>query len=403
MKRRLLSVSTLYPAPSRPGFGRFVETQLETLARRGDWEVTVINPIGLPPLPAALQPARYAALAASPLIETPDGAHRSVTVHRPRFALIPGMSGWLNPALITRAVLPLARRLHAETPFDLVDAQFFYPDGPAAARIARDLRLPLAIKARGADIHYWGSRPRALRQIRTAADQARVLLAVSSALADDMAALGLPRDRIRVHYTGLDHARFHPRPRDAARAELAARLPALDLPPDARIVACVGALIPRKGQDLAIAALGELPDDVVLVLVGAGAFEGALRDQAHASGLAARVRFAGQLGHDDLPLLLACAEAMVLPSSSEGLANAWVEALASGTPVVIPDIGGARELVDCAAAGRITAREPGAIAQGVAEVLAARAPQAEVAASAARFSWDANAGALAALYDAASA
>jgi glycosyltransferase involved in cell wall biosynthesis len=228
-----------------------------------------------------------------------------------------------------------------------------------------------------------------------------VLLAVSSALADDMARLGLPHDRIRVHYTGLDHTRFHPRPRAEARATLAMRLPELDLPDTARVIACVGALIPRKGQDLAIAALRDLPGDVVLVLVGAGGFEGALRDQARAAGVDARVRFAGQLGHDDLPLLLNCAEAMVLPSSSEGLANAWVEALASGTPVVIPDIGGARELVNSAAAGRITARNPGAIAQGLAEVLAARVPQADVAACAARFSWDANAAALAAQYHAA--
>ena len=41
---------------------------------------------------------------------------------------------------------PLARRLHAETPFDLVDAQFFYPDGPAAMRVADELGLPFSVK-----------------------------------------------------------------------------------------------------------------------------------------------------------------------------------------------------------------------------------------------------------------
>jgi glycosyltransferase involved in cell wall biosynthesis len=233
---RLLSLATLYPAPPRPGFGRFVQNQMETLARRGDWDVTVINPIGLPPL---LRLPRYAALRTIPAIEHGD----AVTVHHPRFALLPGVSGRFNPLLIARAVLPLARRLHAETPFDLVDAQFFYPDGPAAARIARALNLPLAIKARGGDILYWGTIPGALEQIRQAAAQARVLLSVSAALAQDMVGLGLPEDRIRVHYTGLDHTRFHPRPRADARRALAERVPALDLPDTARIIACVGALI----------------------------------------------------------------------------------------------------------------------------------------------------------------
>jgi glycosyltransferase involved in cell wall biosynthesis len=388
---RLLSLATLYPAPPRPGFGRFVQNQMETLARRGDWDVTVINPIGLPPL---LRLPRYAALRTIPAIEHGD----AVTVHHPRFALLPGVSGRFNPLLIARAVLPLARRLHAETPFDLVDAQFFYPDGPAAARIARALNLPLAIKARGGDILYWGTIPGALEQIRQAAAQARVLLSVSAALAQDMVGLGLPEDRIRVHYTGLDHTRFHPRPRADARRALAERVPALDLPDTARIIACVGALIAIKGQALAIAALRDLPDDVVLVLCGAGPDEAALRQQAARAGLENRVRFAGSLGHDDLPLLLATAEAMVLASEREGIANAWIEALASGAPLVIPDVGGAREVIDRPAAGRLVARDPQAIAAGLREVLAARIPSEEVAAVAARFSWDTNAARLAEIY-----
>jgi glycosyltransferase involved in cell wall biosynthesis len=391
MTFRLLSLSTLYPAPPRPGFGRFVQNQMETLARRGDWDVTVINPIGLPPL---LRLPRYAELRTIPAIETGG----PVTVYHPRFPIVPGWSGRFNPALIARAVLPLARRLHAETPFDMVDAQFFYPDGPAAARIARALNLPLAIKARGGDILYWGTMPAALAQIRRAAQQADALLSVSAALGRDMVGLGLPEDRIRVHYTGLDHSRFMPRPRDVARAALAGRLPALNLPNDARIVASVGALIAIKGQALAIAALDHLPADVVLVLVGAGPDEAALRQQVTRAGLDARIRFAGSLGHDDLPLLLSAAEAMVLVSEREGIANAWIEALASGAALVIPDVGGAREVIDRPAAGRLVARNPLAIAAGLHDVLNARAPQAEVAQTAARFTWDTNAARLSEIY-----
>jgi len=387
--RRLLSIATLYPNAHLPRFGTFVARQMEALAARGDWDVTVINPIGAPPVPMG----RYKALAAAAV----SGEEGGVSVHRPRFTLIPAVGGPFNPAMIVRAALPLAHKLHQIEPFDLVDAQFFYPDGPAAARIAHELRLPLSIKARGADISHWGHKAYALKKMRAAAARAAGLLAVSGELARDMAALGLPQDKITVHYTGLDRALFRPLGRAAARAELAARFN-LRVAPGEHLLASVGALIPRKGQHFVIRALAQLPA-THLALVGTGPDLAALRELAIELGLANRIHFLGSLDHGALPLVLSAADAMVLPSASEGLANAWVEALACGTPLVITDAGGARELVTGPTAGRIAARDADAVAAGVREVLAADYPPEAVAAFAARFSWNANAAALAAFYE----
>lgn len=392
--RRLLSISTLYPATGRPGFGRFVGRQMQALAARGDWQVTVINPIGMPPVPMK----RYAALKAMPETEQQG----PVTIHHPRFLLVPGLSGPVNPALIAHAVLPLARRLHAEQPFDMIDAQFFYPDGPAAAKVARALGLPLAIKARGSDIHLWGERAWPRRQMIEAARQSSVLLAVSQALANDMIALGMPGERIKVHYTGLDRERFRPLEREAAR-QLVSALPSLQIWSEGRLLLCVGALLAIKGQALAIRALSSLPDDVRLAIAGTGADEGPLKRLVEHLGLQSRVQFLGSVEHDVLPHLLCAADVMVLPSEREGLANAWIESLACGTPVVIPDIGGAREVVRDHSAGRIVDRTPEAIAQAVSELLQHPPSQDAVAANAERFSWDANAAALAAIYDEAAA
>lgn len=388
--RRVLSLATLYPNAAAPRFGTFVARSLEALAARGDWRVTVVNPIGVPPVAFG----RYRALKAAAV----SGTERGVEVCRPTFPLVPKLGGRINPALIARSVLPLARRLHARQAFDLIDAQFFYPDGPAAARIAAALGLPLSIKARGADIHYWGRQPRALPQMLAAGEQAAGLLAVSGALAADMAAIGLPRGKIALHYTGLDRDRFRPLRHTQLRRRLAREL-AIALPDRAPVLATVGALIPRKGQRLVIDALTRLPDDTVLLLVGRGEDEAALRAQARSNRVAERVHFLGALDHDLLPLVLSAADAMVLPSASEGLANAWVEALACGTPLVITDAGGAREVVTAPEAGRIVARDPAAIAEGVAELLADPPLPEAVAAMAARFSWQANAAALAAYYE----
>jgi teichuronic acid biosynthesis glycosyltransferase TuaC len=381
---RILSIATLFPNPVRPSFGIFVGNQMRAIVARGDIDLTMISPIGMPPWPLSRREP-YNRLRAIPR----ESGSVGLPVHYPRFTLIPKIGGDSNPGRIVSAVLPLARRLHAEKPFDLVDAQFFFPDGPAAAAIARDLGLPLTIKSRGADIHFWGSRPAALAQMREAAHQAAGLLAVSQALREDMIALGMPGDRIGVHYTGLDRESFKPMDRGAARA-LVSAMPHLGISPNGPLLVTPGALIARKGQRIAIDALAKLPD-ARLALVGAGEDEVALKAHARNLGLVDRVHFLGLVTHDALPQVLCAADVVVLPSASEGLANVWVEAIACGTPIVIPDIGGAREIVRSPTAGRLATRDPQAIADAVADILANPPSQEQVAAHATQFSWGMNA------------
>ncbi|WP_157085502.1 glycosyltransferase, partial [Sphingomonas adhaesiva] len=88
------------------------------------------------------------------------------------------------------------------------------------------------------------------------------------------------------------------------------------------------------------------------------------------------------------------ADVMALPSSSEGLANAWVESLACGTPIVITDVGGARDVVRDRDAGRIVARDPAAFAGAIGDLLAHPPARDAVRAHALGFTWDANAEAL---------
>ncbi len=380
-KLRVLSLSTLYPNDLTPNFGVFVERQMQAVMRRGDVDLVMVNPLGVPPFPLSLHP-RYRALAALPATEQ----RGPVMVHRPHFTLLPKFGARFNAAAEARAVLPLARRLHAEAPFDVVDAQFFYPDGPAAIRIGRALGLPVSIKARGADIHHWGRDPATAAQVRGAALAADGLLAVSQGLADDIAALGVPAGRITLHRTGLDPDLFRPYDRKLCRDELG-------VPRGVPVLACVGALIPRKGQVFAIEALAQVPK-AHLLIAGTGPDEAMLRITARTLGLAERVHFLGPVGHARIPVVLNAADVFVLPTASEGLANAWVEALACGTPVVTTPIPGAVELITDPDWGRLAPRDSAAIAAAVREILAALPAPGVVQRGAAGFSWDANAAAL---------
>ena len=387
--KHVLALSTLYPNPVNPRFGTFVARSLEALAKRGDWRVTLVNPIGLPPLALG----RY-----RPLADLPARAEEGgITVHRPHFTLIPRIGARRNAAAIARAVLPLVEQIHAETPIDVLDAQFFFPDGPAAAAIARKTGLPLSIKARGSDISFWGEQAFARAQMLDAARTATGLLAVSRDLAGQMAAMGMEAGKITVHYTGLDRDRFRPLDHTQLRTQLSREL-GFAMPDNAPLLACVGALIERKGQAIAIRALRDVPG-ARLVLIGKGEDESLLRALAASEGVADRVFFAGSVDHDLMPLLLSAADVMVLPTVSEGLANAWVEALACGTPVVTSDVGGARELIACDTAGRLVARNPAAVAAGINAVLNSPPPRDAVAALTEHFSWEANAAALAEHYE----
>jgi teichuronic acid biosynthesis glycosyltransferase TuaC len=372
---RVLTLSTLFPNAAAPNFGIFVERQTAELSGQLEAVVTVVNPVGIPPWPLS-RLGQYQALNTLPRHEE----WRGLDVYRPRFRLIPKIGGASNPKRIAEAVLPLVRQLHQQTPFHVIDAEFFYPDGPAAMRLAQALDIPFTIKARGADIHHWGSNPKCREQILRAAEKASALLAVSEALKQDMIVLGMDGDKISVHYTGLDQDKFRPVDRLAAKRALGVNGP---------LFITTGALIARKNQDLVIRALASFPD-TTLMLAGQGEEENAYRALARQLGVADRVRFLGSVPHDQLPHLTAAADIAILVSKSEGLANAWVEALACGTPVIISEAGGARELVTSGSAGRVVDQTAEAIVEAAKAILSQRPAQELVRSSVSRFSWKNN-------------
>ncbi|MEU3250138.1 glycosyltransferase [Streptomyces sp. NPDC006997] len=161
---------------------------------------------------------------------------------------------------------------------------------------------------------------------------------------------------------GVDGERFRPAPADAPRARL---VPALDA--GAPLVVCVGRLCPQKGQDVLLTAW----DDVVrrvpgarLVLVGDGPDRDRLRARAPES-----VLFPGAVT-DPVPWYRA-ADLVVLPSRWEGMALAPLEAMACGRPVVVTDVGGARESLPPPAVAHclVPAADPAALARALTALL----------------------------------
>jgi teichuronic acid biosynthesis glycosyltransferase TuaC len=369
---RVLTLATLFPDASRPTFGPFVERQTIGLAGHPDVDLKLVAPIGIPPWPLSrLGP--YAAFAIVPEREEWKG----IEVHRPRFLHLPGLGGRFDAGAMARALTPMLRDLRRDFPFDVIDAEFFFPDGPAAIALGKSFGVPVSIKARGSDIHFWGAQPGTARQVLEAGQAAGGLLAVSAALKADMVALGMPEDRITVHHTGVDQDLFKPLDRAATKAALGVKGP---------LIVSVGTLSERKGQHHLIRALAQQAG-ATLVLIGRGPDQARFAALASEAGVADRARFTGAIPHAEIARWLAAADAMALISASEGLANAWVEALACGTPIVITDVGGAREVVTSKGAGHLVPPEADAIAAALGDLIAnPRAPE-SVRAFATPFRW----------------
>lgn len=372
---RVLTLTSLFPHSVRPYAGAFVERQTMALAARSGVKVRVVTPLALPPFSVRARPD-LAGIADLPSQENWNG----LEVYRPRYPYFRRLPS-IQPAAMARRLLPLLRTIRRDFPFDIIDAQTFWPDGPAAMYLALALDLPFSIKARGDDIFLWCRRRRPARLMIEAAERAEGLLAVSGGLRGLMIELGLPGAKITVHHTGVDHSIFRPRDRAAAKSMLKVNGP---------LVISVGNLIERKGHRFAIEAAAEL-DGVTMWIAGGGPDATGLQSAIDELNLQHRVRLVGHVPPIMLPVFLAAADATILATSGEGLANVWVESLACGTPVVTTDVCGASEVIDRPEAGRIVARNAHAIAQGISELLKAAPDPALVLQAAERFSWEENA------------
>ncbi|EDY52517.1 glycosyl transferase, partial [Streptomyces clavuligerus] len=118
---------------------------------------------------------------------------------------------------------------------------------------------------------------------------------------------------------------------------------------------CVSRLVPRKGQDTLIRALpailAKVPDTVLLI-VGGGPYEKELRALADNTGVAASVRFTGAVPWAELPAHYGAGDVFAMPCRTrrggldvEGLGIVYLEASATGLPVVAGDSGGAPDAV----------------------------------------------------------
>lgn len=180
----------------------------------------------------------------------------------------------------------------------------------------------------------------------------------------------LDPDRTEVVENAVDTSAYGGEPPPGLRASL-------DVGPDRVLWVAVGHPDPQKGYDVLVEAWGRVTarvPEAELRIAGEGPERSRLERRIRELGVGDTCRLLG--ARDDVPTLLAAADAFVLSSRWEGSPNAVMEAMASGLPVVATRVGGVPELLDSGEAGRLVPPEdPERLAEAMVEV--SRAPAEE--------------------------
>ena len=374
---RVLAITKIFPNAAEPLSAPFNRQQFAALSKRCELSVMAT----LPWFPGAGLLSRWSSagrLAKVPRREEIEG----IAVSHPRTLFLPRLAHGAWGPLYAASIAPAVLRYRGRV--DVVLGSWAYPDGFAAVIAAQMLQVPSVVKLHGSDINVIAKLPGPRRLTEWALPRAARVVAVSRALADEVVALGVPRERVAIVMNGVDGELFRPADRAAARAELG--LPAGPL------ALYVGNLKPEKGVLDLVRAWASVPHGT-LAIVGGGPARAALEEAAAALG--DRVRLIGPQPLERIPRWMTACDALVLPSHAEGTPNVILEALACGRRVVATAVGGIPDLLTRPELGvLVPAHDPDALGAALARELAAPYDPAEVARLGARGGWEASAAAL---------
>jgi phosphatidyl-myo-inositol dimannoside synthase len=240
------------------------------------------------------------------------------------------------------------RRLIAEHGIDTV---WFGAAAPLAllAQRARQAGATRVLASTHGHEVGWSMLPVARSVLRRIGDGTDVVTFVSRYTRSRFAPAFGPAASLEYLPPGVDTDRFRPDP--AGRAELRERYRLGERP----TVVCLSRLVPRKGQDMLIKALPSIRqrvDGAALVIVGGGPYLDALRKSAQDCRVADHVTFTGGVDAAELPAHHALADVFAMPCRTrgggmdvEGLGIVFLEASATGVPVIAGESGGAPEAV----------------------------------------------------------
>jgi teichuronic acid biosynthesis glycosyltransferase TuaC len=232
-----------------------------------------------------------------------------------------------------------------ERRISLVHAHRCFPAGFAACLAGPILRRPVVLTTYGSDVNV-GLRRDAVGLLvsqasRYALKHAAVVIAVSKTLAGKIESAGIDRKRIRVIPSGVEASLMKSANKEEARRKLG-------LPVKTRVILLASNLVPVKDPLTMVRAfviLREAIKDVILVILGRGELEEAVRRESAQLLLSDFILLKGRRPREEVPLWLAACDVVALSSLDEGCPVIALESFVSGRPFVGTAVGGVPEII----------------------------------------------------------
>jgi len=335
-KKKILVLSHLFPNSQNPQFGIFVFNRLQAVNRY--CELRIVAPVARFPFMGMFR--RYKMHSKIPRHEM----YRGLDVLHPHFPIIPKYLKFLDSFSLLLSTFTSIFRLKKKFSFDLIDMHWTYPEILTGAFWAFWLKCGYIVTIRGNEALYASDHGIRRFVLNYFLRRAHAVITLSSQLKERVREIGVAADKIHVVLNGVNVDEFKLSDKFEARERLS-------LPQDSFILLSVGSLILTKGHQHLIELMPSLGKDFSVELFVIGGVGPAGDDLDRLTALISRlglnnVHLIGMKPHEELVHWYNAADMFCLASEGEGCPNVVVEAMASGTPVIVTDVGAVRDLVD---------------------------------------------------------
>jgi len=308
-------------------------------------DVRVVSPFGMTPPPSMLlksliQPGPLRDWSARKNAVPLEDEVQGIPVTYPRWKwgpkkLLWGYEGLLMYKQIESHLDAIARDFRP----DVIQTPWLAPEGVCAVMMGQKHGIPVVPQGIGNDANFYLHEfPHAGYAIKQLLKADAILFNCDSTRRNALAA-GLDHPNTHIIYHGVEVDLFKP---DESRTVFGKR------------IVTVAQLLPRKNHQLLLHAFTRLPDDLraeaSLFFVGGGPMKQELIDLAASLGIADRVTVAGRLPHEDMVREMQNSDVYCLPTLSEGMPVATIEAMSVGLPVIASRVDGLPETIrepDC--------------------------------------------------------
>jgi teichuronic acid biosynthesis glycosyltransferase TuaC len=321
---KVLVVSNMYPTAADKIRGLFIHQQVRELMRQG-CDVKVVSPVPETPLLVKYISRKWKRYSDIPERERPD----EVEVFHPRYLELPRTWGIASSGKrMYRGAHGVFKDLVNEFRFDIIHAHVILPDGYTAMLLSQELEKPFVVTVHGQDFQQtMHKNDRCKRIIERVISLSSKTVTVSDKLKKIAESeLDIDPGRIMVIPNGIDR-------KDVVREKEGANHPYKEKV----VLVSVSNLVETKGIDLNIRAIGNLKKkykDILYIVIGEGEERKKLERLVEELRVEDTVLFMGQLPHRKVLKYMERCDIFSLPSWNEGFGVVYLEAMASGKPVI---------------------------------------------------------------------